>query len=331
LIAQSSVAAVPNPLPGINALATRGRTYISSTTYRPTNHWTFGAIANFNSAEVPFSPGGAAQPTLTNDTSTLSASAAYTRHVWKFDYAGALSGGVQSYSNASRENGSGRAKIYSITNGLSGGDVSSLRYGVRLSIDRADNPVFFSLLGSNNRMIDLDLASHRFPLMRLSATVGYREREVTYAGSTQHLNGLNFLVTGSRSNLDVSAGHTTSDTNERIFGLLSPLPGNGGSTLGSFLSLLAPRVFSSSTSDTITATWRARHNLRLNSQYTRFDFTVTGQSTRYRETWFDNSVQYTLGRFDIIGGFVRASGQIGVSNRLTNRFYFRLKFPFQVW
>ncbi len=328
----NSGAPLPNPLPGTTVLDTRSRSFMSNTSYRPTSHWTLGATAAYTAAQLPPALAGAVGPggptRFTNSTVSGDGSAAYNRRVWKLEYTGGISAGVQHYANAAGTTGSGEATVYGVTSGISAGDESRLRYGVRFALDRTSNPVFFALLNSNDRMVDLDFASRHFNVMRLTGKVEYRQRAIEYVGSTQRFSGINFLVTVSRSRLDATLGHTISDATERLFGLLSP-PGGGPG--GGPLDLLMPRVLSSSKSDLAAVTWRARNDLRVNSQFTRFAFTVTGQSTRYLETWFDNSVQYSLGRFDIIGGFVRASGEIGAANRLTNRLYFRIKFPFQIW
>ena len=330
LLSQGTGAPFPNPLPGVTALDTTNRVLGSTLSYRPSGHWRFGATGNYNAVTLPPAlsvPTSTGIPGLTNRILSGEGSAAYERRLGKFDYTGVFSGGLQSYSYASGD--SGLARIYNVSNSVARGDERTLRYGVRFTVDRTDNPVFFSLLNTRDRLLDIDFTRQERSV-RLVARIGYSQREIDYAGSAQRLHGLNFLFSASLSNLSVTASHYASDMNQQFFNLINPL-GNGTGITPLPPGLLNPLVFSSTSSDSVSASWRIRPKLQLESRYSRFGFTVTGNNEQNQETWFDNSVQYHLGRFDIIGGFIHATGNTATWERRTNRFYIRTRFPFQIW
>ena len=330
LLAQSSGISFPNPLPGVSVLNSSSKLFSTTAIYRPVRHWTFGATTSYNTAKFPELTAATLTTTglgLTNRILSNDATAAFNHHVWKFDYFASASGGIQNYSYASGQ--VGLAKIFNVGSGITGGDDRTLRYGARFTIDQTDNPVFFSLLNTRDRVLDVDLArKERF--IRFDGTASYSQREILYAGSTQHLNSLNFMLAANMSRVNFTASHYTSDTNQRFFGLISPV-GGGSENPPLPPGLLAPPVFGRSKSDAAAASWRVLQNLQLDSRYTRFSFNIIGTEQMDQETWFDNSIQYHFGRFDIIGGFIHASGVIPTFDRQTNRAYFRIRFPFQLW
>jgi hypothetical protein len=343
LISQTTTVPLPNPLPGAAVLDTRSRSFGSTVGYRPWKRWTFGGTANYTHFDLPESVIAATpvaeQPKLTSGNINYGGSVSYMRPIWKLDYSGGVSLNLQNQTFVIPSNLDGRSVGYGITNGVQGGEDDTVRYGVRFTITHANNPVFFDLLNSDEKLLDFDFSSRRFRLFHLTAKVEYRDQAITYAGSTQDQSGVNFMFTASRNNLDITVGRLTSDATAQYFGPLSPLVNGGGSTgVTPPSTLLIPSAISKSTSTTASVRWRIRHNLEFNSSYDKFAYTLLGDGkTVNNNTQWDNNITYKLGRFDIIGGYEYFAGssdfigQTGTYKRRVNLFYFKIKFPFVVF
>jgi len=337
LLAQANGSGSGNLLFNAQSLDSTSETFAAGASYRPTTNLSFNGSLTYNHNGIPeqslTSLPARARNVITTDILNGSAGYSYRRKIWKLEYHNASSLNLQRFSLLSGTSDSGLG--FGLDNGVTGGDVRKLRFSAAYRYNRRSNPIFFNVVTTSDQHATLKLDSEHFRFLTLQGLADIGSTKLDLAGSNIHLDTSNYMLSATfpRRRLSVFASRGVSSSAERFLGIDSVIFQPGGSTGGVPVpgQLLNPLIFSDVMSQRVGLVWRPRINLEVESRYSnnRYLFTYLNDvENRYKQ--FDTTVQYKFGRFTILAGYGRASGEAMRFNQQVNRFYLRVRFPFHI-
>ena len=303
--------------------------------YRVTDRLTVnGGLSYMHSGIVA----GAANPSTTQvyaTTGVLSPNVGYGyfRKIWKLNFTneGALNWQRYTLVNQTSQSGLG----YDFDNQVQGGNVRKLRFTLSQRLDKRTNPFFFTITQSSDMRAALGLESEYFRFVDLRGLADVGTTTLDLFGSHLNVDTSQYMASATfpKRKLSISASRSVSNSLEQFFGPDSILFQPGGSTGAAPIpmDLLSPSVVSNAIAQRVMLTWRPRPNLEIQSSYNNNHLLFALRNpfeNVYNE--FDTIVSYKFGRFTIYAGYGRARIETLPSYNMTNRIFFRVRFPFHI-
>jgi hypothetical protein len=257
----------------------------------------------------------------------------YFRKIWKLNFTneGALNWQRYTLVNQTSQSGLG----YDFDNQVQGGHVRKLRFTLSQRLDKRTNPFFFTITQSSDMRAALGLESEHFRFVDLRGLADVGTTTLDLFGSHLNVDTSQYMASATfpKRKLSISASRSVSNSLEQFFGPDSILFQPGGSTGAAPIpmDLLSPSVVSNAIAQRVMLTWRPRPNLEIQSSYNNNHLLFALRNpfeNVYNE--FDTIVSYKFGRFTIYAGYGRARIETLPSYNMTNRIFFRVRFPFHI-
>jgi len=275
---------------------------------------------------------------LVSDASVNAGGGYNFRHtLWKFHLDNNGSVQLQRYSFLNGQSNTGTG--YSVSQGVSTGNVRTLLVSGTVGYDHHTNPYFLNVTTSDNLTSSARIETNHFNFVHFSASGQISRQEVSLADSNDHVlgKGASFSMVFPRQKVSLYGMFFNTNANSVLFGSTSILTQTPGSIQSvPTTDLLLPTFLTQTSGKRFGLLWSPSTNLAVQAQYVhnRFYYWFQDQTLDFDSEW-DATVQYKFGRFTFYGGYSRGGNITGVgllpqieSDR--NRIFFQVRFPFHV-
>jgi hypothetical protein len=275
-------------------------------------------------------------PTILTD-GNISFGGGYNFHhkLWKFMYTsdGTVSNQRYTYVGGDVTD----ARNWSFTNGISGGDVRTVRYSASGGYSHRSSPLLFVLATTDILNAEARAETNRFDFVRFSGSFQLTHETFDLNTSNNRLltTGVSFSATIPSWRVGAYGSIYRTNGTNFLFGTNSPLNQPTGSIPTS--QILIPQFLTQTSGTRLGANWSPTQQLEIQTQFVhdRFFYSFENTTLTFASEW-DTVVSYKFGRFTFYGGYSRGGNVTGAQAGSTpfdtsrNRFFVQVRFPFHV-